>query len=57
VLRRTRIAALALLGVAMGLASAQAAPITNPSIIGSPTVAATFVNTPPGFVIFIEYLT
>ena len=56
-LRRTRIAALALLGVAMGLASAQAAPVANPSIIGSPTVAATFVNTPLGFVIFNEYLT
>jgi hypothetical protein len=56
-MRHTWTAALALLGIVAGLASAQAAPITNPKIIGGPVVTVTFADTPPGFVIFNEYLT
>jgi hypothetical protein len=46
----------ALLAIVAGSISAQAAPIANPIIIGAPTIAVTFANTPPGFFIFNEYL-
>lgn len=46
----------ALLAIVAGSISAQATPIANPIIIGAPTIAVTFANTPPGFVIFNEYL-
>ncbi len=46
----------ALLAIVAGSISAQATPIANPIIIGAPTIAVTFANTPPGFVVFNEYL-
>jgi hypothetical protein len=55
-MKRILAASAALLGIVAGSISAQATPIANPIILGAPTIAVTFANTPPGFVIFNEYL-
>jgi hypothetical protein len=55
-MKRLLASGLALLGIIAGSASAQALPVANPIVIGAPTIAVTFANTPPGFVVFNEYL-
>ena len=55
-MKRIRTTGLALLGIIAGTASAQAVPVASPIIVGAPTIAVTFANTPPGFVVFNEYL-